>query len=340
MEGEVFMNQPQSLGSSALHDVSAGFTVRPPSQSWEQICFAEGPQNFLWVWFKPATAPQGLIVRIPDEASPARSLTLRTILHLTGVDPSWVAMWQVYGMAYHGMNGANPLLDQPIPVPVAGADPNLVVYVASPQPSYMPTMMSPMTMPSMPAMLPNAIASAGAATGPSAELLERLDIEWNAAMDVEKDLDRLRKMLVDMMSRLKSMNRDLNPDERLYSSREDKQDWLDARRFLRDSDNKLRAAVKEFDIGDPSSAGHKRYFEELHARFVAPRIPFDGMEQALNGFEFYRKLLTTLHGKMNSVYLAAQSNAERRAQMVLARIANKVREASNKKTALGVVLDG
>lgn len=53
------------------------------------------------------------------------------------------------------------------------------------------------------------------------------------------------------------------------------------------------------------------------------------------GFEFYRKLLTTLHGKMNSVYLAAQSNAERRAQMVLARIANKVREASNKKNGAG-----
>lgn len=331
------MSQSQPTGVSTAQPAAAGFASRMPSQTWEQIRFAEGPQDFVWVWFKPAVVPSGLIVRVPDEASPARSLTLRALLHLAGVDPTWVAMWQVYGMAYPGMNGVNPLLDQTIPAPAAGADPNLVVYVAAPQPSYMPAMMPPMAMP---AMLANASPSAGPATGPSAELLERLDIEWNAAMDVEKDLDRLRKMLVDMMSRLKSMNRDLNPDERLYSSREDKQDWLDARRFLRDSDNKLRAAVKEFDIGDPSSAGHKRYFEQLHARFVAPRIPFDGMEQALNGFEFYRKLLTTLHGKMNSVYLAAQSNAERRAQMVLARIANKVREAGNKKTALGVVLDG
>ena len=64
------------------------------------------------------------------------------------------------------------------------------------------------------------------------------------------------------------------------------------------------------------------------------------MEQALNGFEFYRKLLTTLQGKMNSTFLGAQSNGERRAQMVLARIANKVRESSNKKTALGAALDG
>lgn len=332
------MSQPLSAGGPVSAEVSTGFAVRPPSQAWEQIRFADGPQSFLWVWFKPAAVPQGLIVRLPDEGSLAQSLSLRTVLHLTGVDPIWVTMWQVYGIAYPGMNGGNPLLDQPFPAPVAGADPSIVIYVASPQPSYMP--MPPMMLPAaMPMMLPMSQATTQV-SGNAADVLERLDIEWSAAMDVEKDLDRLRKMLVDMMSRLKSMNRDLNPDERLYSSREDKQDWLDARRFLRDSDNKLRAAVKEFDIGDPSSAGHKRQFEQLHAQFVVPRIAFDGMEQALNGFEFYRKLLTTLHGKMNSIYLAAQSNAERRAQMVLARIANKVREASNKKTALGVVLDG
>lgn len=330
------MSQPLPAGGLASGEVSAGFVFRPPSQAWEQIRFADGSQSFLWVWFKPAAVPQGLIVRIPDEASQAQSITLRTVLHLTGVDPTWVAMWQVYGMAYPGMNGANPLLDQPLPAFVAGADPNLVVYVAALQPNYMPPMMPLMSSP----MLSPASVSTSAGTGQSAELLERLDVEWTAAMDVERDLERLRKMLVDMASRLKSLNRDLNPDERLYSSREDKQDWQDARRFLRDSDNRLRACVKEFDIGDPSSAGHRRHFEHIYTQFVAPRLPFDGMEQALNGFEFYRKLLTTLQGKMNSTFLGAQSNGERRAQMVLARIANKVREASNKKTALGAVLDG
>ncbi len=330
------MSQPLLAGGSASSEASTGFAFRPPSQAWEQIRFADGPQSFLWAWFKPAAVPQGLIVRIPDEASQAQSLTLRAVLHLTGVDSTWVAMWQVYGMAYPGMNGANPLLDQPLPTLVAGADPNLVVFVAAPQPSYM----TPMAPFAAPPMMPSASVSTSARTSQTAELLERLDTEWNAAMDVEKDLDRLRKMLVDLTSRLKTLNRDLNPDERLYSSREDKQDWQDARRFLRDSDNRLRACIKEFDIGDSSSAGHKRHYEHLHAQFVAPRVPFDGMEQALNGFEFYRKLLTTLQGKMNSTFLGAQSNGERRAQMVLARIANKVRESSNKKTALGAALDG
>lgn len=332
------MTSSQPLQNPANIGASAGFAFRPPSQTWEQVRFGDGPQSFVWVWFKPATAPHGLIVRPPEDSLPNPSLTLRAILHLTGVDPALVAMWQIQGMSYSAMGGLNPLLDQPLPPTVAGVDPSIAIFVSQPQPAFaaMPPMVPPVTMPMMAPVAP----STAPITGSTAELLERLDTEWNAAMDVEKDLDRLRKMLVDMMSRLKSMNRDLNPDERLYSSREDKQDWLDARRFLRDSDNRLRAAVKEFDIGDPSSAGHKRYYEQLHAQFVVPRIPFDGMEQALNGFEFYRKLLTVLQGKMNSVYLAAQSNGERRAQMVLARIANKVREASNKKTALGVVLDG
>ena len=330
------MSQPQFAGSPEFSEEPAGFFFRSPSQSWEQIRFAAGPQDFLWVWFKPATVPQGLIVRIPDETSLAQSWTLRSILHLAGIDPAWVAMWQVYGMTFPGMNGANPLLDQFVPGPMAGADPNLVVYVAGPQPNYLPPLMPPGALP----MMSSANASTSAPTAQTSELLERLDVEWNSAMDVDKDLERLRKLLVDLTSRLKILNRDLNPDERLYSSREDKQDWQDARRFLRDSDNRLRACIKEFDIGDPSSAGHRRQFETIHSQFVVPRLPFDGMEQALNGFEFYRKLLTTLQGKMNNAFLSAQSNGERRAQMVLARIANKVRESSNKKTALGAALDG
>lgn len=333
------MTQPSPTESPIAQTAPVGFAFRPPSQTWEPIRCGDGPQSFVWAWFKPATAPQGLIVRLPDDVSQVPGLTLRAILNLTGVDPTWLAMWQVQGMSFPGMGGVNPLLDQPLPPPVAGADPNIAIFVAAPQPSFAPMAMPMMAQAPMP-MMPPMRASNQPITAQTAEVLERLDVEWTAAMDVEKDLDRLRKMLVDMMSRLKSLNRDLNPDERLYSSREDKQDWLDARRFLRDSDNRLRAAVKEFDIGDPSSAGHKRHFEGLYSQFVQPRLPFDGMEQALNGFEFYRKLLTTLHGKMNSVYLAAQSNAERRAQMVLARIANKVREAGNKKTALGVALDG
>ncbi len=233
-------------------------------------------------------------------------------------------MWQLYGMTYQGWNGTNPLFDQAIPVPGPGVVSEVVICVAAPQFNYAP-------------------AAVPYAAGPVRNLLEtfaRLDAEWTAAMDVEKDLDRLRKMMVDLTVRLKSLNRDLSSDERLYSSREDKQDWLDARRMLRDSEQRLRGCVKDFDIGDGSSAGYRKGFEQIYRQFIVPQIPFEGIEQSVEQFVFYRKMLMNLQGKINNTYLSAVNNGERRAQQVLVRIAAKVREGQTRKTALGVMLDG
>ncbi|TXT37244.1 MAG: hypothetical protein FD138_717, partial [Planctomycetota bacterium] len=266
------------------------------------------------------------------------------LLQVAGVDPACVAMWSCFGMSYPGMSGANPLLDQPIPTPGQGGVAEIIVVISAP-----PMMAPPMSY--MPAVMPMAAPMLGGATSPmhavastfngtQTELFERLEVEWTAVIDIEKDLERLRKLLVDLGTRLKILNRDLNSDERLYSSREDKQDWQDARRFLRDGDTKLRACVKEFDIGDPSSAGYRRGLEQAYTQFIVPRIPFNGLESMLGQYEAHRKMVMTLQGKMNTAYLGAVQNGERRAQQVLARIAGKVREAGNKKTALGVALDG
>jgi hypothetical protein len=339
------MNQPQNpiIPSG---DPAANFAVRLPSQQWEALNWASDPQHPAWVWFKPPALPQGLAVRIPEEtwrtSSHLQQLTVRRLLQTAGVDPSCVGMWQFGGMSFPGMNGANPLLDQPLPAPAPGGIPEITVVVN------VPMMLPPMNYFPPMAHVPMASApmhaapttAAGPMTGNHAEIFERLDIEWTAVLDLEKDLERLRKLLVDLSARMKILNRDLNSDERLYSSREDKQDWQDARRFLRDGENRLRACVKEFDIGDPSSAGYRRGLEHIYQTFVVPRVPFPGIESAVGQFEAHRKMVTTLQGKMNNAYLGAVQNGERRAQQVLARIAGKVREAGNKKTALGVVLDG
>ena len=329
------MNQPHPRSHPAFVDPGVSFVARPVSQTWEQVPVADGTGLFVWVWFKPPYAPQGLIVRIPEEAwqtdPQAPPLTLRGLLQAAGIEPSDVAMWQLYGMAYQGWNGTNPLLDQPIPAPGPGVVADVVVHVAVPQPQFHYA---------LPSVAPPMAPFAAAPVRDLTPIFERLDAEWNAALDVEKDLDRLRKMMVDLTSRLKSLNRDLSSDERLYSSREDKQDWVDARRMLRDSEQRLRGCIKDFDIGDSSSAGYRRGFEQIHRQFVVPRVPFDGVEQAVEQFVFYRKLVTTLQGKMNNAYLSAVNNGERRAQQVLVRIAAKVREGQTRKTALGVMLDG
>ena len=330
------MNQPQHSGAPAIVDFGAQFAARPASQAWEQFTLADGSPHFVWGWFKPAYAPQGLVVRIPDEtwnAGPQLvSLTLRGLVQAVGVDPAFVAMWQLYGMSYPGWNGTNPLLDQPIPAPGPGVVADVVVYITVPQ---MPFNHAPQ-MSFMPPM--NSVAAV-----PGRDLtpiFERIETEWSSAMDIEKDLDRLRKMMVDLTGRLKALNRDLSSDERLYSSREDKQDWVDSRRMLRDSEQRLRGCIKDFDIGDSSSAGYRKGYEQIHRQFIIPRVPFDGIEQQVEPFIFYRKLLTTLQGKMNNAYLSAVNNGERRAQQVIVRIAAKVREGQTRKTALGVMLDG
>ncbi len=343
------MSQPIIPNNPSTADPAASFFARMPSQGWEPLTWADDPQHPAWIWFKPPTVPQGLALRIPEEtwqtSAQLSLLTVRRLLHVAGVDPSCVAMWQFCGMAYPGMNGTSPLFDQPLPSPGPGAIAEIVVIINAPAMMAAPPMMMP-PMNFMPSMNPMAMAPMPMPTASwthsanQTEVLERLEIEWSAAIDIEKDLERLRKMLVDLGARLKILNRDLNPDERLYSSREDKQDWQDARRFLRDGDMKLRACVKEFDIGDASSAGYRRGLEQIFEQFVVPRVSFNGMETTLGQFEAHRKLVMTLQGKMNSTYLGAVSNGERRAQQILARIAGKVREAGNKKTALGVAMDG
>lgn len=338
------MSQLPPPNNPVAGDPAASFLARPPSQNWEPLPWSDDRQQFAWVWFKPPTVPLGLALRFPDEtwqsSSAASQLTLRRLLHAAGVDPICVAMWSCFGMSYPGMNGTNPLFDQPIPAPGQGGVAEIIVVINAPAMLAPPMTFMPSAMP-MAAPMPMGPMHAAASTftGNQAELFERLEIEWTAVIDIEKDLERLRKLLVDLGSRLKILNRDLNSDERLYSSREDKQDWQDARRFLRDGETKLRACVKEFDIGDPSSAGYRRALEQVYVQFVVPRIPFNGMESTLGQYEAHRKLVMTLQGKMNTTYLAAVQNGERRAQQVLARIAGKVREAGNKKTALGVVMD-
>jgi hypothetical protein len=185
--------------------------------------------------------------------------------------------------------------------------------------------------------VPNSAASSTPAS--LAEIYKSIELDWVASLEIERDLTRLRKQLIDMMARLKTLNRDLTPPERLYSSNQDKKDWQDARRWLRDSSTKCWRCIKDHDIGDTSSAGQRKWFEETYQNIILPRKPFDGLQQASRDFEGYRKLVQTLHNTMSTTHSMAAIDGERRAQAVLARIAQKVREATNKKNFLGVILD-
>ncbi len=336
---------------------------------------------YVWAWFKPATVPHGLILRVPDELyrnTPelAAQLTMRQCLHAAGIAPPAVAAWLINGVSIPGMNGANPYFDAPLPPPMPGISPDIVVYLHAMAPVPLagppivpimpmaPQMVPQMAMAAMPLGANGAPAMPGQpmfnpqpvsgmplsasitpmdAAGPldvaTAEIYERIEADWNSSNEIEKDLTRLRKQLVDILGRLKNLNRDLSGPERVHSNNQDKKDWQDARRCLRDATNRVWKYLKAHDIGDTSNAGKRVMFEEVYRKYIAPRRPFKEYMATARAFESHRKTITTLHGDMNNAYSYASLDGERKAQQVLNRIQQKVREASNKKNFLGVMLD-
>ncbi len=266
----------------------AEFAARAASQTWEQVVFADDPQSFLWVWFKPQAVPQGLVLRLPDAAWQAGQWTMRRLLQPTGIEPESVSMWQLFGATYDSMQGTSPLLDQPLPAPPPGTDPSIFVYVNMPQ-------VDPMQYA---ASSPPADASAGnASAGNASETFERIEADWNAIIEIEVEVKSMRKQLIDTTRRLKTINRDLSTDERGVADSTDTRDWLEARRALRDANLRMSVCLKELDMGDVSSAGQRSYFEDIYRQFVVPRMQFDNMQQAQVSFSYHRKMVGTLHYK-------------------------------------------
>lgn len=334
--------------SNGPFDARASFAARPASQAWEQVPIAEYPQHFVWAWFKPANLPQGLVVRVADETWPnfpqPDQLTMRRLLNSVGIPPETVASWQLYGSAFDGMNGTNPLLDNPIPAPVPDIDPNIVVNIQAAVAQPIPLAAQPMPQTAQPLPqaaqpMPRAVPQSSMNSEWMPEVFAGIEMEWNSILDIENDMEQLRKMLVEASGKLKGLNRDLTSEERLYASQSDERDWLEARRVLRDANLRLWACVKDYDSGDASTAGNRRWLEQMYEQFIVTRQPFDGIAQALGNYEFHRKIAATTQQKMNNALLHATNNAERNAQGVLNRIATKVREGQTRPGFLQALQD-
>lgn len=313
-------------GTDPAVNPQAAVVVPAPSQDWETMPLPDFPQTGVQVWFQPAHLPQGLLMVIPDETwqsypHQTHPLTMRKLLHAVGVDPAYVATWQLYGGPWYGVDGTDPVLDQPIPVPAAGFDPTITVTIGVPAVADAP-------------VAPETVTSENVE-----EIFEHIEVNWHGAKDIQKELGRLRKRLLDMRGRLKTLNRDLTPQERVHGSNLDKKDWQAARRGMRECATRIARLIKALDIGDTSAAGQRNHFNGLYEESVVPRKQFEGMLQAQRDFAQYRKSLLALQTSMVTAYAYAEQNGERRAQPILARIAVKVREAGTRKNMLGVMFD-
>jgi hypothetical protein len=296
------------------------FAERPPSSAWEAISFPDEPHTFCWAWFKPAAAPHGLVIRIPEETfrNPARRLplTLRRVLAAAGIDPREVALWSLYGVGYDAQQGANPALDFPIPEPGAAGDPSIHIFLHA-----LPAAVV------APVPLPAAVAPGRSGGDPYSRIAE----EWNLSLQLEQQLAAAAKQLNATLQRLNSLNRDLSPEEGRAADQLDKKEWQDARRWLRDIAARVSRFLKDHHIGMTSTAGKRGSFETLYEQYVVPRRSFDGLAQAERDFEQYRKTMQTLLNNMNAAQTSATQDGERRAQQVLVRIGGKVRSSRQKK---------
>jgi hypothetical protein len=296
------------------------FAERFPSTIWESIPFADDPHCFIWAWFKPAGAPHGLVVRIPDEIyrDPARrgAVTMRRVLAAAGIDPRGVAMWTLYGAAYDAQQGANPALDFPIPAPAPGTDPSIHVVMNA----FAPAVPAPAPLPPT-----AALSSAGG------DAFAHIAEEWNLSLVLEQQLASAAKQLNATLFRLNSLNRDLSSEEGRSADQLDKKEWQDARRWLRDIAARVSRFLKDHHIGMTSTAGKRGSFEAIYEQYVVPRRNFEGLVQAERDFEQYRKTMQTLLNNMNAAQTSAVQDGERRAQLVLTRISAKARAARSKK---------
>ena len=304
---------------------------RNPSVNWEPLPLDSSGQHVAWVWFRPAAVPYGLMFVVPPtvfaDAQVAAGLSVRRLILATGLDEERILFWSYNGLSFDAAGGSSPMLDQPVPPPPPGTNINISVWIEPAQSLGIPSMgtAAPMT-----AIGQTAYATGGTASGSDARFIEAIDSHWGVILQMEVRIASIRKELGGNISRLNSLNRDLNSDERRTCDSKDIQAWADARRWLRDSISSLSRSVKEIDTGITSGAGQRHKFEEIYRKYVVPKVSFAGLAQSVNDFESYRKTMQNVLSAAQASIAKSGREAESRANAVLTRISAKMRSIKRK----------
>ena len=298
------------------------FDLKPASADWEPLSLDGSGTCHGWVWFRPLSAPQGVVCRLAD----GQTATLRELALATGVDPAMVSMWVVFGTPCAGPAVGGPLtmLDQSLVSPSAVADTSIVIHTAV-LPSVAPAVAVPMTSPVPMAMPTQANSPADGVINEG--IYSSIAAHWSAIQAEIVKIDMLRKQVDSMSSELNGLDRDLNYDENTYTTRQDKDAWDDARRCMRNANLQLSRCQKACDVGDTQSAGKKEWMQELHDTYIVTRRPIDNPEAVESEFQYFRKMLVNLENQVNSALASAATDGVGRARRVLAEIATKVRKA-------------
>ncbi|MFP6704206.1 MAG: hypothetical protein VB861_20845 [Planctomycetaceae bacterium] len=297
------------------------FAMRPASSDWEPLSLDASGACHGWAWFRPPAVPQGVVLRLADGVS----ATLRGLSLVTGIDPASVSTWVVFGTPCAGpaAGGQLAMLDQPLVLPPGAADANIAIQVAA-----------------------GAAVAAGGAAGavvgvPGGQpvvsgggvvdevLYTSIEAHWFGIQSETVKLDMLRKQVDSMVGQLKTMNRDLQYEEKEFSTRQDRDAWDDARRWMRISSTQLSRCQKACDVGDTQSVGKREWLQQIHDTYIAPRLGIENAKGIESEFTYFRKLLINLENQLNVALSSASTDALGRASRVLSEIARKIRKAKS-----------
>ncbi len=309
------------------------------------------PQIPLWIWFRPAALPSGLHVTLPPPLVAAFPMfmpfSLAELLAHVQLTPPVAQAVSIYGSPWHPLGIHDPGLFSALASPAPGFRPDLFVLVAesavvsAPSPQ-LPFFGSP-GVEALEFVDENDVLFDENSPDDLSDglMVQRIEAAWKSAIQIERQLTGLRQKLSSIQASLGKMDRDLSSDERTASDREDRDEWNDVRRWLRDLQGKCHREIKAFDIGMTSGAGIRNSLEQRFSEAMDGQVAQSDLPVLRREFEKYRKDMVTLQRAMTATLQSASQNGTQRAQRVLGKIAGKIREmrAKNREPIGGANMD-
>jgi hypothetical protein len=167
-------------------------------------------------------------------------------------------------------------------------------------------------------------ASPAAAASPGQ--LSRLENDWKACHGLERHLSSLRQQMSGVLSRLGSLDRDLSPEENLAADSLVRNEWQDARRWIREASSKLHRCIKAHDIGVTSTAGRRSTIQQMYEQTSINSPAVGDLTTCLHEVEIYFRELTNLLNSMSAALQGANANGIQRAQRILSKISSQARQ--------------
>lgn len=297
------------------------FFERPASNGWEAVPIPGVDGVYCWTWFKPQHLPTGIAVAIPPEIVGEVNTPLPfSMFHLVhGVGLPWESLASVslYGGEWQPAALWHNMAGQFLPAPADPAHAQILLMAQNTMPAVPET--HPMTSP--PATDARLMASKA-----STSQLSRLKNDWKACHGLERHLSGLRQQMSGVLSRLGSLDRDLSPEENLAADSLVRNEWQDARRWIREASSKLHRCIKAHDIGVTSTAGRRSTIQQMYEQTSVNTSEVGDLTTCLHEVELYLRELTNLLSSINTALQGANANGIQRAQRILSKIASQARQ--------------